>query len=153
MDAAHALADLREISSQIEAAVILDADGAVAGSTIDDEERTRRIADAAARLLERAGASGGRPGESLVQLEAATGEGSVLVVREGGRTIVATTAPDPTTGLVVYDLKTCLRSLDEAPAAKPKPKPKAKAKPAAKPKPKAKPRAKAKKAEEADGEA
>jgi hypothetical protein len=33
--------------------------------------------------------------------------------RDGERRIAATTAPDPTVGLVFYDLKSCLRSLDE----------------------------------------
>jgi hypothetical protein len=53
----------------------------------------------------------------LAQLEAATLEGSVFVVRRNGRTIAATTRPDPTVGLVFYDLKHCLRALEEAPAA------------------------------------
>ena len=35
-----------------------------------------------------------------------------LLVGSGTR-IAATTAPDPTVGLVFYDLKSCLRSLDE----------------------------------------
>jgi hypothetical protein len=38
--------------------------------------------------------------------------------------IAATTSPEPTVGLVFYDLKTCLRSIDE-PQAEPKPKPRA----------------------------
>jgi hypothetical protein len=52
-------------------------------------------------------------GESAVtQLEAATREGSVFVVRDGGgRVVAATTGPSPTVGLVFYDLKTCLRAL------------------------------------------
>ena len=54
--------------------------------------------------------SGGR---ALTQLEAALREGSVFVAREEGRSIVATTSPEPTSGLVFYDLKTCLRSLAE----------------------------------------
>ena len=37
--------------------------------------------------------------------------GSVFVVRDGGRTIAATTTPEPTVGLVFYDLKT-LPALD-----------------------------------------
>jgi len=36
MDASQALADLTEISSQIEAAVLFDAAGAVEGSTLAD---------------------------------------------------------------------------------------------------------------------
>ena len=71
MDAAQALSDLTEISSQIEAAVVLDADGSPLASTLDEQ-----------------------------------------------RTIAATTGPEPTVGLVFYDLKSCLRSVDE-----PKPKP------------------------------
>lgn len=141
MDVARALTDLTEISSQIEAAVLLDGSGELAGSTLADEERARRIAGTATRLLEAAAeAPTGRSGETLAQLEAATPEGSVFAVRAGGRTIVATTASDPTTGLVLYDLKSCLRSLDEAPQAasedKPKPKPRRKPKPKAKAEPK-----------------
>jgi len=38
-------------------------------------------------------------------------------VRRHGRTIIATTVPDPTAGLVVYDLRTALGRLhDAAPA-------------------------------------
>ena len=36
-----------------------------------------------------------------------------------------TTVPDPTVGLIFYDLRTCLRSL-EGPEEKPKPKPRRK---------------------------
>ena len=38
--------------------------------------------------------------------------GSVFVVRDGERLIAATTRPEPTVGLVFYDLKSCLRSID-----------------------------------------
>ena len=44
-------------------------------------------------------------------------------MRDGDRVIAATTGPEPTVGLVFYDLKTCLRGFGEEPA-KPKPKPK-----------------------------
>jgi predicted regulator of Ras-like GTPase activity (Roadblock/LC7/MglB family) len=121
VDAAQAIADLTEISSQIEAVVVTGADGTILGSSLDDDDRTRRVADGAGRLLEEAAAAAtGRDGAGLAQLEAATPDGSVFVVREGGRTIVATTGPEPTVGLVFYDLKSCLRSLDEAPPAKPR---------------------------------
>jgi predicted regulator of Ras-like GTPase activity (Roadblock/LC7/MglB family) len=119
VDAAQALADLTEISSQIEAAVLFEEDGAIAGSTVDDEGRSRTLVTAAAELLE--AAEGVRSGEgTLTQLEASTHEGSVFVVRDGGRRIVATTAPDPTVGLVFYDLKSCLRGLGEEDPEKPK---------------------------------
>jgi predicted regulator of Ras-like GTPase activity (Roadblock/LC7/MglB family) len=128
MDAPQALADLTEISSQIESAVILDAAGAVLASTFPDEARGERLARAAGALVEAAAEVRSGTGEPLTQLEAATREGSVFVVVEESRRIAATTGPGPTVGLVFYDLKSCLRQLDEEDP-KPKPKPRARAKP------------------------
>lgn len=120
MDAANALADLTEISSQVEAAVVLDDAGAVVASTLDDAERSARLARTALDLLGAADKRFESGGRALTQLEAALREGSVFVAREEGRSIVATTSAEPTSGLVFYDLKTCLRSLAEPePAAKP----------------------------------
>jgi predicted regulator of Ras-like GTPase activity (Roadblock/LC7/MglB family) len=121
VDAAQALADLTEISSQIEAAVLFDESGTVLASTLPDEARARELARAAAELLEAAdGVQAG--GGSLTQLDAATLDGSVFVVRDGDRRIAATTAPEPTVGLVFYDLKSCLRNVEAEPP-KPAPKP------------------------------
>jgi predicted regulator of Ras-like GTPase activity (Roadblock/LC7/MglB family) len=121
VDAAQAIADLTEISSQIEAVVVADAAGTILGSNLEGDERAARVAEGAARLLEEASsAATGREGSELTQLEAATPEGSVFVVRDGARTIAATTGPEPTVGLVFYDLKSCLRSLDEEPGPEPK---------------------------------
>jgi hypothetical protein len=120
MDAASALADLTEISSQVEAAVVLDDAGAVVASTLADAERSARLVRAALDLLEAAGKRLEPGGRSLTQLEAALREGSIFVAREEGRSIVATTSPEPTSGLVFYDLKTCLRSLAQ-PTEQPKP--------------------------------
>jgi predicted regulator of Ras-like GTPase activity (Roadblock/LC7/MglB family) len=117
MDAAQALADLTEISSQIETAVLFDGAGAVLGSTLEDEEAAQALARAAATLLERAGEF--RSGsDGVTQLEASTAEGSVFVVRGDERRIAATTGPAPTVGLVFYDLKSCLRGAAEAPEPK-----------------------------------
>ena len=122
MDAQQALADLTEISSQIRAAVLLDSKGALAASTLGDDQ-AKRMAEAAGELLSALERT--RPGlgsGTLVQLEVATHEGSVFVVRDQGRVIAATTSPEPTVGLVFYDLKRCLRSATEgkpkAPTAK-----------------------------------
>src|SRR5258706_4284865 len=52
MDAAQALADLTEISSQIESAVLFDEQGAVLGSTLADESAAKKLAQVAAELLE-----------------------------------------------------------------------------------------------------
>jgi predicted regulator of Ras-like GTPase activity (Roadblock/LC7/MglB family) len=108
VDAAQALADLTEISSQIEAAVLFDESGDVQGSTLSDQAAATELARGAADLLEGAGAfrSEGR----VTQLEAATEAGSVFIVSDGSRRIAATTGPQPTVGLVFYDLKSALRN-------------------------------------------
>ncbi len=117
MDVAQALADLQEISSQIEAAVLFGSDGSVEGSTLSDEAAAKALADAAGGLL--AAADGVRGEEAAVtQVEAALVDGCVFVVRDGDRRIAATTVPSPTVGLVFYDLKSCLR--DSQPEEKPK---------------------------------
>ena len=120
MDAARALADLKQISAQIQHVVIFDGDGDVVGSTIEGEGRAEVAAEAAARLLRAAG-DAAETDEQVVQLEASLEGGSVVVVREGDSAIAATTAPEPTIGLVFYDLRTCLRQLtqeekDDSPA-------------------------------------
>ena len=131
MDAVQALADLTEISSQIEAAVLFDDQGAVTGSTLQAAEAAEAFARAAAQLLEDAAAfRSSEPG--VTQLEASTQDGSVFVVRDGSRLIAATTGPSPTVGLVFYDLKSCLRGAgaeENAPPAKPKPRPRRKKEP------------------------
>jgi len=114
MDPSQALADLTEISSQIEAAVLFDDGGAILGSTLDDAAAAGELVRAATSLL--AGAGEFRSGDAAVtQLEASTQDGSVFVVRDEARSVVATTAPDPTVGLVFYDLKSCLRGAAEEP--------------------------------------
>jgi predicted regulator of Ras-like GTPase activity (Roadblock/LC7/MglB family) len=126
MEAAQALADLTEISSQIESAVLVDVHGAVVASTLGDPARADATARAARELL--AGAErtmgGGDSRERLVQLQAATPEGCVFVVQDEERVVVAVTVPEPTVGLVFYDLKTCLRHVAGEELA---PKPKARA--------------------------
>ena len=94
MDAAQALADLTEISSQIR--------------------------EAALELL-REGERLDKNGRKIVQLDASTQGGSLFVVRDGERVIAATTrTTEPTVGLVFYDLKAALRSAD-ADGEEPKP--------------------------------
>jgi hypothetical protein len=119
MDVAQALADLKEISSQIDAAVLFDATGAVQGSTLAAEDAAQALAAAGASLLERADAV--RGGEAAVtQVEAALADGCVFVVRDEERLIAATSVPNPTVGLVFYDLKSCLRDSASDEATKPK---------------------------------
>ena len=125
MDPSQALAELKQISAQVQDAVIFDESGAVVASTLG-EERAPVMARAAKRLLESAAGAVDR-GDQIVQLEAALPEGSVVVAREGATTVAATTVHDPTVGLIFYDLRTCLRALNEE-EEKPKPRRRAPAK-------------------------
>lgn len=106
MEAAQALADLVEISSQIESAVLAESSGSVLATTLADEERAQTVAREGLALLE---ATAGDPTQIQVILQ----EGSVFVVRDEERLLVAVTGRDPTAGLVFYDLKTCLRLAGE----------------------------------------
>jgi len=117
VDPAQALADLTEISAQIEAAVVASPDGTVIAATLPDEAAAT-IARAASGLLREAG-------ERAVGVEARTGEASVFAVRDDGHLVAAVAVSAATPGLVLYDLRTCLRLLAEEPA-KPKPKPRRK---------------------------
>ena len=114
VDAAQAIAELTEISPQVQQVVVIAPDGSLVGSNVDPSASGKLVAGAR-ELIETAEEL--RPGVS--QLEAATTSGSVFVVRDGDHLIAATTTPEPTVGLVFYDLKTCLRSIGQpAPSAK-----------------------------------
>jgi predicted regulator of Ras-like GTPase activity (Roadblock/LC7/MglB family) len=119
---ADALKDLTEISTQIESAVVLDREGTVVASTLDDE-RAGRLAGSALELLRAAEEVRPPDAGELVQLDVAFPDGSVFLVADSDRLIAATTRSEPTAGLVFYDLKSCLRTLgEEEKPAKPKPK-------------------------------
>jgi hypothetical protein len=107
VEVAQALAELTELSSQIERAVV--------GSTLPDADRAEALARAARELIA-VGAELHASGD-VTRVEVELAEGAMFVLREAGRTIAATTGPSPTAGLVVYDLRTCLHGLGE-----PKPK-------------------------------
>ena len=109
MDATQALAELAELSSQVERAVVLDAKGSVLASTGDESDG---LARSAVDLLAAAGELHASAGE-VTRAEVELAEGGLFVLAEGGRTIAATTGPNPTSGLVVYDLRTCLARIDE----------------------------------------
>lgn len=110
MDAARALADLVEISPQIEAAVVSDGDGKTVGSIGVTEQRADGVAHAGRTLLERA-AELRSGGERVTQIHASLGAGDVFTVAGAGGTIVAVTSRPQAPGLVFYDLKRCLAVL------------------------------------------
>ena len=113
MDAAQALRELTELSSQITSAAVLDAEGAVLASAPESEPVATRLAGAAQELV--AAAAGlGAGDDDVTRVEVELDEGALFVVRDGGHTIVATTGPLPTSGLVVYDLRTCAQAISPA---------------------------------------
>ena len=120
MDAARALADLMEVSSQVRGAVIVDENGTAVASTYPDETGGR-VAGAATTFLRAAREMPRESGRAeLTQLEAALPDGSVFLVADGAHAIAALTERRPTTGLVFYDLKTALRRAFEDDAKEPK---------------------------------
>jgi predicted regulator of Ras-like GTPase activity (Roadblock/LC7/MglB family) len=112
MDAAAALADLVEISPQIEAAAVLAGDGEVAGLVGIPEARAGVLARAARELLD--GAVAFRTDQGRVtQLRAELAGGEVFAVAGDERAIVAVACKRATAGLVFYDLKRCLAAVGD----------------------------------------
>ena len=117
MDAAQALAELTELSSQVVRAVVLEEGGEVLAATDDDPAEAQALAGAALALV--AGAAELRSAAADVRrVEVELADGGLFVLREGGRTIAATTGPGPTAGLVAYDLRTCLHAIEQKPKRK-----------------------------------
>ena len=114
MDATGALADLTEISSQVGDAAVFTEDGSVLASTFPAEELAARLARTAVELLAAAAELLPHGERALTQLEVALAEGSVFVVCDEARGIVASVAPGAPSGLVLYDLRSCLRTLDDS---------------------------------------
>jgi predicted regulator of Ras-like GTPase activity (Roadblock/LC7/MglB family) len=113
VDAGRALADLVEISPQIEAAAVVTGDGALAGSVGVPEGHADAVARAARELLDRA-AEFRRDGVRVTQVHAELGDGEVFAVTGAGeRTIVAVVRERTAPGLVFYDLKRCLAAVAE----------------------------------------
>ena len=112
MDAASALADLTELSAQIEAAAIVDGEGALLA---EKGAGADRLARAGVELMRTAEERFGRGDRRLTQLEVALREGSLFVVRGDGRSIVARTPARPASALVLHDLATCLDAIAATP--------------------------------------
>jgi predicted regulator of Ras-like GTPase activity (Roadblock/LC7/MglB family) len=114
--AEKALAELTEISSQVQAAALSDRKGSFEATTLTDEVEGKQLVSAAKALLEAAETLRGDGDTEVTQLEVALAEGSVFVARDGERLVAAVTGPEPTSGLVFYDLKSCLRTAAAKPA-------------------------------------
>jgi predicted regulator of Ras-like GTPase activity (Roadblock/LC7/MglB family) len=113
MRPAEALADLTDVSHHIRVAVLAERDGAVLASTLDDDERSRKIATAAHAALEAASRLRAHGDAEVSALEASLGGGSLFVASDDRVLIAATTGSEEPAGLVLYDLRTCLRRLRE----------------------------------------
>ncbi len=113
-----AFEEMMDISSDIDKAVLFDADGVLA-SNMPEEAQATALAQARelARLAEvRAGEMGS---QAFTQLVVETGSGYVFLARESGAEamgLLATGKKGSRVGLVLYDLKTCIRDAREAAA-------------------------------------
>jgi predicted regulator of Ras-like GTPase activity (Roadblock/LC7/MglB family) len=111
VDAVGALSELLELSSQLKAVVVADHDGAVEAATVPDVA-ARAVAERASELFGRAGRIAHDHGrEAVAQVEVATEGACLFLVADERRLVAATTPPNPTAGLVFYDLKSLLRKL------------------------------------------
>ena len=110
MDAAAALADLVEISPQIEAAAVVAGDGGLAGSVGVSEARATVLARAARELLDGSAAFRSDQGR-VTQLHAELAGGDVFAVAGDEQAIVAVARERVAPGLVFYDLKRCLAAV------------------------------------------
>jgi predicted regulator of Ras-like GTPase activity (Roadblock/LC7/MglB family) len=106
---ALALDYLDELSTDIEAAVVLDRDGRIAAATGDDEDRKERMREIFVALLERA--ADAAPGAGVDQLEVTTAEGSVFAVRGSDWSVGVVAGRKPLSSLMFYDLRNVVSDL------------------------------------------
>jgi predicted regulator of Ras-like GTPase activity (Roadblock/LC7/MglB family) len=113
MSPAEALSELTDVSNQVREAVLLEREGDVVASTFaGDDERAREVGRAAVAALD-AAARVREHGPDVTALEAAVPGGSLFVAAANEHVLAAVTGPDEPAGLVLYDLRTCLRRIEE----------------------------------------
>ena len=94
-----------------------------AAAVIDDQGRLLYPSDSPAQArdaLDRLWATADRAAGSLAdrpleQLVVDTPDGCVLAVRDGGYRMIAVTAPHPSVGRLLYDMRRCLMALPAHP--------------------------------------
>src|SRR4051794_3172456 len=109
---ALALDYLDELSTDIEAAVVLDRDGRIAAATGEDDERKESMRELVVTLLDRA--ADAAPTSGVDQLEVTTAEGSVFAVRGRDWTVGVVAGRKPLSSLMFYDLRNVVSDLGEA---------------------------------------
>ena len=102
-----ALDYLGELSTDIRAAVVLDASGKLAAVTGGDEPRGQQMGELAGEMLDAAAETG----EAIDQIEAVTTEGSVFAVRGQRWTVAVVAGRQPLASLMFYDLRNVVRDL------------------------------------------
>jgi hypothetical protein len=100
-----------ELARDARAAVVLDSGGELAGSSEQDEERSRALADLAKDLVEAVDAAA--PGEKPEQLEAQVDGGAVYLVRRPDWTLAAVARRQALSSLMFYDLRSVLSELED----------------------------------------
>jgi hypothetical protein len=108
-------ARLCELSTDAREAVLLDAAGALAGSTIDDRARAEELGRLARDLIE-AVDSAGTPGEPAEQVEAQVPGGAVFASRTPRWTLAVVARRAALASLMLYDLRAVLGELEGGPA-------------------------------------
>jgi hypothetical protein len=114
VDAERALADLLELSRDVETVAVLDGDWRVTASNVDTDVASA-FAEAVAELVRDAERVKPGPDARLTQLRAVTDAGALFVVRESERAVAAVAARSAPPALVLHDLGACLRELVGAP--------------------------------------
>lgn len=99
-----ALRYLDELSTDIEAALILDQGGSLAAASEGDGHRAARMRDLVLELFEHAG-------EAACQVEVTTPEGGVFAVREHGWTVAVVTGRFALPSLTFFDLRSVAADL------------------------------------------
>jgi predicted regulator of Ras-like GTPase activity (Roadblock/LC7/MglB family) len=102
---------LVDSSTDVLAAVVLDAAGAVVETSSEDSGQGRELADLARRLVERADAVSAQPVE---QIEVQVADGSVFAVRDPHRVLACVTRRTALPALVLFDLRHALAGLERA---------------------------------------
>ena len=105
-----ALDYLDELSTDIQAGVLLDSADRVVAAWHGDEERAERIRGPLLELLERADAAAPEK-DGAAQVEVTTQRGAVFCVRDGDFTLAVVTGRFALPSLMFYDLRHVLDDL------------------------------------------
>jgi hypothetical protein len=104
---ALALDYLGELSTDIRAAAVIDAQGDLAAVTGDDRERGEKMRTLGLELLDAAAETA----DGVDQVEVVTGTGSVFAVRGDSWTVAVVAGRQPLASLMFYDLRNVVRDL------------------------------------------